>query len=95
SAAMEKAMLRIIDASREAAAVNAARLSALSPLATLERGYSIARHLPAGEIIRDSRRLCRGDRIGLTFRRGSACCVVESSEEESVSSSLTGMADSV
>ena len=95
SAAMEKAMLRIIDASREAAAVNAARLSALSPLATLERGYSIARHLPAGEIIRDSRRLCRGDRIGLTFRHGSACCVVESSEEESVSSSLTGMADSV
>jgi exodeoxyribonuclease VII large subunit len=95
SAAMENAMLRIIDSARETAAVNAARLSALSPLATLERGYCIARHPPGGEILRDSRRIHRGDRVGLTFRHGSACCIVESSEEESASSSLTGVADSV
>lgn len=95
SAAMEKAMIRTIDAAREETGVNAARLSALSPLATLERGYSIARHLPGGDIIRDSRQLCRGDRVGLIFRYGSACCVVESSEDASASSSLTGVVDSV
>jgi exodeoxyribonuclease VII large subunit len=83
SAGMENAMLRIIDGSRETAAVNAARLSALSPLATLERGYSIARHLPDGEIVRESRRLHPGDRLALTFRHGSACCVVESRDGDS------------
>jgi exodeoxyribonuclease VII large subunit len=83
SAGMESAMRRSIDGSRERVAVNAARLSALSPLATLDRGYCIARHLPGGEILRESRRLQQGDRLALTFRHGSARCIVESRDEKS------------
>ena len=82
SATMESAARRILDSSRESAAVSAARLSALSPLATLDRGYCIARLLPSGETIRDGGLLQHGDRLDLAFRRGAARCVVESSEIE-------------
>lgn len=82
-AGMESAIRRSITRSREATAVHAARLSALSPLATLDRGYCVARHLPGGEILRDSRRLQEGDRVSLTFRHGSAGCVVESLKGDS------------
>lgn len=77
-AGMEKAVFRVIDANRERAAVNGARLQALSPLATLERGYCIARRHPDGDLVRDSRQLEMGDRLDLTFRFGTATCVVES-----------------
>jgi len=78
---MENAMQRLLDGLRETAAVNGARLHALSPLATLGRGYCLARRHPAGEIIRDGSQLKPGDKLGLIFSRGAACCVVESTEE--------------
>jgi len=81
SAGMENAMQRLLDGLREKAAVSGARLHAFSPLATLERGYCIARRHPAGEIVRDAGLLEQGDRLGLTFRHGSARCVVESADE--------------
>lgn len=81
SAMMENAMQRLLDGLREQTAVNGARLHVLSPLATLDRGYCIARRLPDGAIIREAVLLEPGDRLGLTFRRGSARCVVESADE--------------
>jgi len=45
-------------------------LAALSPLATLERGYSIVRG-PDGAIVRDAARLTAGDELQLQFARGS------------------------
>lgn len=44
-------------------------LAALSPLATLERGYSIVRG-PYGAIVRDAAQLAAGDELQLQFARG-------------------------
>lgn len=81
AAGMESAMRRILDSRHERTAVDGARLHALSPLATLDRGYCIARRRPAGEIVRDSLLLEPGDRLSLIFRHGSASCLVESRED--------------
>jgi exodeoxyribonuclease VII large subunit len=78
AAATETAMRAILDEKHEKTAVNAARLQALSPLATLARGYSVACKLPEGLVIRDSSQIDEGDRLELTFHRGSAVCEVES-----------------
>ena len=47
-------------------------LQALSPLAVLERGYSIARRADTGVVVRDARALAAGDELDLAFARGSA-----------------------
>ncbi len=46
------------------------RLSSLSPLAVLERGYSIARILPSGPIIRQAGDLKINDRVNIRVHRG-------------------------
>jgi exodeoxyribonuclease VII large subunit len=56
------------------------RLNGLSPLAVLERGYSIAHEMPHGAIVKDSASLKIGDRLRLTFARGKALCRVEEKE---------------
>jgi exodeoxyribonuclease VII large subunit len=48
----------------------AERLQALSPLAVLQRGYSIARRVENGAVVRDAQNLVEGDRLVLTFARG-------------------------
>ena len=56
------------------------RLSSLSPLAVLERGYSIAHRMPEGLIIKDSAPLKIGDLLRITFARGRSLCRVEEKE---------------
>lgn len=56
------------------------RLDALSPLAVLDRGYSITHKLPTEEIVKDSGSLATGDRLRITFARGKALCRVEGKE---------------
>jgi exodeoxyribonuclease VII large subunit len=56
------------------------RLNALSPLAVLDRGYSIAHQWPQGTIIKDSAVLNLGDRVRITFARGKSVCRVEEKE---------------
>lgn len=73
---------RRIEEVREKSIVSSARLSALSPLATLERGYAIVRSRADGGIVRNSNQLRPGDLVAVTFRHGSASCVVESLTEE-------------
>ncbi len=53
-----------------------ARLNSLSPLHTLERGFSITRLLPSLKIIKDSSILKKGDRINIRFAKGSAECKI-------------------
>lgn len=77
---MATTMHHMIESAREKNAVNAARLSVLSPLATLERGYSITRFASDGKIIRNSNQLEPGDAVAVTFRHGSANCIVETVE---------------
>jgi len=55
----------------------AERLQALSPLAVLQRGYSITRRRDDGAVVRDAATLAVGDQLRLTFARGSARARVE------------------
>ena len=65
---------------KERLATNAGRLDALSPLAVLERGYSIAHKIPEETIVKDSDSLAAGDRLRITFAQGKAICRVEEKE---------------
>ncbi len=53
------------------------RLQALSPLAVLQRGYSITRRVDDGAVVRDAENLAVGDRLRLMFARGTARVRVE------------------
>jgi exodeoxyribonuclease VII large subunit len=55
----------------------AGRLSALSPLAVLERGYAIAHKLPGEQIVKSAAALQAGDLIRITFAEGQSFCRVE------------------
>lgn len=61
-------------------ALGAGRLGGLSPLAVLERGYSIAHKLPEHALVKESASLEIGDRLKITFARGSSVCRVEEKE---------------
>lgn len=54
-------------------------LAGLSPLATLERGYSIVRTAD-GMIVRDAAQLAPGQRVELQFARGAAAGTIETIE---------------
>jgi len=56
------------------------RLLGLSPMAVLSRGYAIVKQLPRNAIVRDAREIATGDRLQVTFARGSALARVERSE---------------
>jgi exodeoxyribonuclease VII large subunit len=64
---------------RLAAAIS--NLNTLSPLATLERGYSITTKLPDNKILHSSADVSAGDRIETRLAQGKIQCLVESSEE--------------
>ncbi len=54
-------------------------LHALSPLATLERGYAIVQHPDSGAIVTDARKIKPGERIQTRLARGQLDCLVEKS----------------
>ncbi len=56
-------------------------LHALSPLATLDRGYAIVRHGNNGAVIRDARTTQAGERVRAQLARGWLDCRVEESHE--------------
>jgi exodeoxyribonuclease VII large subunit len=56
------------------------RLRGLSPLAVLERGYSIVYRMPDRLIVKNSGSVKTGDLLSITFARGSAVSRVEESE---------------
>ena len=68
---------RYLEQRNQAVSGLAGRLNALSPLAVLERGYSVCR-TPEGDVIRDASILSPGDQLGVTFHKGQVICRVES-----------------
>jgi exodeoxyribonuclease VII large subunit len=59
---------------------DAGRLSALSPLAVLARGYAICT-IPDGGIVRDARALAPGDPVRVHLHRGRLRCDVKEVED--------------
>lgn len=55
---------------RERLAGLSGKVHSLSPLAVLERGYSITYHLPSGQILRDPDRARAGDALRIRLARG-------------------------
>ena len=75
---MDHALIRRLDCAAESVRLASGTLNAVSPLATLSRGYAIARKLPERTVVRYSRELEEGDRLELSFAAGGALCRVES-----------------
>jgi len=63
--------------SKNSLAELAGRLSTLSPLAVLQRGYAIAHKLPEERIVKSAGALETGDLIRITFAEGQSFCRVE------------------
>lgn len=66
--------------SKDQLAEVAGRLGALSPLAVLDRGYSITHKLPEETIVKNAEALEIGDHVRVTFAQGKSLCRVESKE---------------
>lgn len=56
-------------------------LDAVSPLATLSRGYAIVQHLPDRAIVRDVAAVNVGDRVEARVARGRLICTVDEKHE--------------
>ncbi|MFL6622429.1 MAG: exodeoxyribonuclease VII large subunit [Sulfurifustis sp.] len=71
------ALTRRVAVARERAAHLARALHALSPLATLDRGYAIVRAEADGAILRDVTRVAPGDTVEARLARGRIKCIVK------------------
>lgn len=67
---------RYLDGLKKQAEAAAGKLNALSPLATLSRGYSIAMKLPEMQIIKDAKEVQKGDEVNIKLHKGEIICVV-------------------
>ena len=57
-------------------------LNALNPMGVLKRGYSIVRQQPDDKVISDAGDLSKGDKVTLTFHRGTASGKIERAESD-------------
>ncbi|HSH44771.1 MAG TPA: exodeoxyribonuclease VII large subunit [Longimicrobiales bacterium] len=78
--ALERRMEGLMDRRRMRLGRAADRLNALSPLAALNRGYSVALD-PEGHVLRSTDQLPAGKRFRLRVSDGQVDCVVEGPEE--------------
>lgn len=77
-----RAMRNALQAARTRLESLATHLDALSPLNVLNRGYSITKRLPDGELIRDAAAVATGDRLSTLLAAGEVISVVEAVRAE-------------
>jgi exodeoxyribonuclease VII large subunit len=68
---LKRSMKQVLESSRQEINALAASLNALSPLAVLDRGYSLTKRMSDGELVRDASLLTAGERISTLLSRGS------------------------
>ncbi len=73
AARLERGVLALVDRRRQRVAGAAGKLDALSPLATLRRGYSVAQS-PTGSVLRSVRDFAPGQPFELRVRDGEVSC---------------------
>lgn len=76
-ARVRRAIAGRLELFRQQIATASAALHALSPLKVLERGYSVTRTSPTGDLVRDARQLHPGDLLRTTFLHGETTSRVE------------------
>lgn len=74
---IEVKIKHIMELNKKNIKVIAGKLNALSPLAVLERGYSVAFKIPDKKIIKDSGDVGIGDKINVKLSKGNLTCNVE------------------
>ena len=77
-----KEIKNYFDSKKKSLSLVSGKLNALSPLAVLERGFSLTRKLPGMEIIRDAGSLRLKDEIEVKFLRGRIEAEVKKVEKE-------------
>jgi exodeoxyribonuclease VII large subunit len=80
SAALINAVKAVIEKHRFTAVSYERRIQDLSPLAVLERGYSITRTMPERTIVTQASTLDAGDRVEVLLARGSLDCEVRNTK---------------
>ncbi|OGL67985.1 MAG: exodeoxyribonuclease VII large subunit [Candidatus Tectomicrobia bacterium RIFCSPLOWO2_12_FULL_69_37] len=76
------AQARLRERKEAALAAGAGRLEAVSPLAVLARGYSLAYRERDGALLREAAQAAPGDRVRLRLHRGTLACRVEEARAE-------------
>ncbi len=76
------AQRRLLTTRRQQLANASHALEAVSPLATLARGYAIVREPESGTVVRDASAVASGTQIEARLARGRLWCRVEASEPE-------------
>jgi exodeoxyribonuclease VII large subunit len=74
---LQAAMLARLREGRDRTAGYGERLTALSPLAVLSRGYAICHASPGGAILKEARGVHRGDLVEVRLHRGRLECEVK------------------
>jgi exodeoxyribonuclease VII large subunit len=78
---LDARLRELVNARRHAFAAQAGKLGALSPLAVLERGYSLTRTVE-GHVVTGAEQVQRGDALTVELARGRLGCRVESVDPE-------------
>jgi exodeoxyribonuclease VII large subunit len=75
---LKRGIRQTVDSSRQRLQTLTASLNALSPLAVLERGYSLTKRTTDGALVRNATELKPGDQISTLFAQGSVVSEVRS-----------------
>ena len=81
-ARLKRGVRRAVETSRQQLHSLAASLNALSPLAVLDRGYSLTKRVSDGELIHDASTVAVGDQISTLLAQGSIISEVRAIETD-------------